>query len=613
MFQMSMLHTAVRESPVSIAFRRRKSRLQTPPWTPRPYVAVGAPRLSSHSAFKAEGLHATKEVQERMQELQCSTIPLYPRFQHTPQARSFLSLEEQVNHNADKNDLTTQRVLTKLPVSGRISSIRLSGSKLAFVDIIEDQMKLQVMLSHSAFADSGVTIADFKHFCRLLRRGDYISLKGFRPYKAKNGQLSIQASTLPVILSPCLQRFPVEHRGSATTEFVESNYQPRHVEMQTDPQIIETFKARSALIRAMRQFFESRSFIEVSTPILSTAAGGATAKAFETKATEFPHRKLSLRIAPELWLKRLIVGGMDKIFEIGPSFRNEGLDKTHNPEFTTCEFYAVRHDLRQLMDMTKQLITDIAMAIKALPDRYTNAPSYLLDSVQGSYEEIDFIPSLNSALGINLTNLSSSSAHSQLLEIFLSHNLPLPGNPTTPRLVDKLSSLYLEPQSSQKPVWITNIPECLSPLAKSYIHPTAPNDQPVAARAELFIAGKEVVNCYEEENSPFEQRRKFLEQQKYANVNPSARPNSNYNGTKTDQADAEEDEEVMKVDEDYLHALEWGLPPTGGWGCGIDRLVMLFTGKERIGDVLSFGNLRAVTRGAEGQSHAADRAGKSSR
>ncbi|KIY02836.1 uncharacterized protein Z520_01301 [Fonsecaea multimorphosa CBS 102226] len=452
------------------------------------------------------------------------------------------------------------------------------------------------MLSHSAFENSGVTLTDFKHFCRLLRRGDYISLKGGRPYKAKNGQLSIRASSMPIILSPCLQRFPVERRGLATTELAASNFQPRHVEMQTDPEIIETIKARATLIRTMRQFFESRSFIEVSTPILSAAAGGATAKPFETKATEFPHRKLSLRIAPELWLKRLVVGGMDRIFEIGPSFRNEGLDKTHNPEFTTCEFYAVGHDLRQLMDMTKQLVSDIGLAIKALPYQYPHAPSYLLESTHGPYEELDFIPSLNSALGVDLPNLSSPSAHSDLLELFHSHNLPLPNNPTVPRLVDKLSSMYLEPQSLQKPLWITNIPECLSPLAKSYIHPTAPNDQPVAARAELFIAGKEVVNCYEEENSPFEQRRKFVEQQKYGTL--KSHPLSPDSKSASGDAEEDVDEEVMKVDEDYLQALEWGLPPTGGWGCGIDRLVMLFTGKERIGDVLSFGNLRAVTRGA---------------
>jgi lysyl-tRNA synthetase class 2 len=189
---------------------------------------------------------------------------------------------------------------------------------------------------------------------------------------------------------------------------------------------------------------------------------------------------------------------------------------------------------------------------------------------------------LNSALEQDLPNLASDTARSDLLQIFNQKSMPLPSKPTIPRLLDKLSSIYLEPQC-QNFTFIINHPECMSPLSKSFIHPTAPNAQPVAARAELFVQGREIINCYEEENSPFEQRRKFMMQQYYA----------------SGDAGTVMDDEAMTIDEDYLRALEWGLPPTGGWGCGIDRLVMLFGGKERIGDVLSFGNLRAVTRGAE--------------
>ena len=193
------------------------------------------------------------------------------------------------------------------------------------------------------------------------------------------------------------------------------------------------------------------------------------------------------------------------------------------------------------------------------------------------YPQIDFIPALNEAMNIELPNLTAPNAQELLETIFIKRNLPTPEIITLPRLLDKLCSMYLEPQFT-KPKWIINIPECLSPLAKSFIHPTAPNKQPVAARAELFVNGKELVNCYEEENSPFEQRRKFIDQQMFA---------------------GNDDPEAMVLDEDYLKALEWGLPPTGGWGLGIDRLVMLYTGRDKISDVLSFGNLRAVTRGAE--------------
>jgi lysyl-tRNA synthetase, class II len=198
------------------------------------------------------------------------------------------------------------------------------------------------------------------------------------------------------------------------------------------------------------------------------------------------------------------------------------------------------------------------------------------------FPEIDFIPALNSALEQDLPNLASETARADLLHIFEQKSIPLPSKPTVPRLLDKLSSIYLEPLS-QNFTFIINHPECMSPLSKSFIHPTAPNAQAVAARAELFVQGREIVNCYEEENSPFEQRRKFTMQQHYA----------------SGDAGNAMDDEAMSIDEDYLRALEWGLPPTGGWGCGIDRLVMLFAGKEKIGDVLSFGNLRAVTRGAE--------------
>ena len=423
------------------------------------------------------------------------------------------------------------------------------------------------------------------------------AVKGISPYNARNGQLSLRATSLPVILSPCLHRFPAEERGSATTNLADSNRQARHVEMLSDPEIIETLKIRSTLLQTMRTFFEVHSFYEVSTPILSAVAGGATAKPFETTATEFRDRKLSLRVAPELWLKRLIIGGMDKIYEIGPSFRNEGLDKTHNPEFTTCEFYAVAHDLQQLMDMTQELFRRIVQHL--LPVIHPKQRSRTWKLLWPDFQVLDFVPSLNSALGVDLPNLSLPSAHSALLSIFQSKDLALPSNPTVPRLVDKLSSIYLEQQSADKPLWIKGIPECLSPLAKSFIHPSAPNEQPVAARAELFIHGREVVNCYEEENSPFEQRRKFVEQQQYARP----RAIDAYTTTDSDIAIVE-DEEAMRVDEDYFQALEWGLPPTGGWGCGIERLVMLCAGKERIGDVLSFGNLRAVTRGAERRTEA---------
>jgi tRNA synthetases class II (D, K and N) len=201
---------------------------------------------------------------------------------------------------------------------------------------------------------------------------------------------------------------------------------------------------------------------------------------------------------------------------------------------------------------------------------------------KGPYPQIDFVLGLNEVLGLKIPDLGAESARNDLVEIFEKNKIALPAQRTLPRLLDKLSTSFLEPQCD-KPTWIVNHPECLSPLSKSFIHPSPDVAQPVAARAELFIGGQEIVNCYEEENSPFEQRHKFAMQQTYALTGDG----------KTS------DPEAMQEDEAYLRALEWGLPPTGGWGCGIDRLVMLLTGKQRINDVLTFGNLRSVTRTPE--------------
>ncbi|KAL9087799.1 MAG: hypothetical protein Q9159_003482 [Coniocarpon cinnabarinum] len=354
------------------------------------------------------------------------------------------------------------------------------------------------------------------------------------------------------------------------------------------------------MLRHVRGFFQNREFVEVTTPLLTRRAGGALARPFDTTATEFSNVNLQLRIAPELFLKRLICGGMEKIFEIGPAFRNEGIDARHNPEFYICEFYQIMTDLNDLILMTEELLSSLMAMTKSARSTMTSLPDPATLGLSTPFKRVEFIPALEQAIrphldGFTFPNLSNEEEARASLATALgvcgrqsedsSSVFSIPG------MLDELSSLLLEVQSNEGALWITHHPACMSPLAKSFnVEYAALHGQshPVSARAELFIKGVEYVNCYEEENSPIEQRRKFLEQRGYQLQDRGKSIN-----------EANEDE--LAIDENYVQALEWGMPPTGGWGCGVDRLVGLFSGRKRIADVLSFGTLaNVVALGSQG-------------
>ncbi|KAJ5719131.1 hypothetical protein N7493_007586 [Penicillium malachiteum] len=517
-------------------------------------TAIQFPRNGSSTASPE------RAFQERVQQVKISQADPYPRLavdKRTLSCADFRSKYEGLANNDSVEDTVV--------VSGRIRTYRLAGSKLIFFDIVQDGHKIQVMCNKGQL--EGIEPQDFKKLYRLLRRGDSFTVTG-HPHRTARGELTVNATKLPQLLSPCLHDVPVHDVSHEVSPY------PRHVQFLADPTAADIIRARSSLTQYLRQFFVDRSFMEVSTPIIGGIAGGAIARPFVTSATEFPERELSLRIAPELWLKRLVVGGFDKVFEIGQSFRNEGLDKTHNAEFTTCEFYHAYANLEDLMRISEELLSGMAAHIEAFNKNNTLNPTQV--NFAAPFKRIDFITGIEEAINQKLPDLSSPDALDKIRALFQTLSLDLPENPTLPRLLDELCGTYVEPQCID-PTFIINPPECLSPLSKSFIHPTT--GQCVAARGELFIEGKEVINTYEEENSPFEQRRKFEDQLQFSHAAG----------------------ETGEIDESYLEALEWGLPATGGWGCGIDRLVMLFTGAKRIGDVLAFGNLRAVTRrtGAE--------------
>ncbi|KAJ5859180.1 hypothetical protein N7534_004457 [Penicillium rubens] len=385
----------------------RQSRIQTP-FTPR--LTLQSIRKNSSTASPG------KAFQERVQQIKDACSDPYPRLAVDTRTVSCAEFRSRYAKLAD-NDSVEDTVI----VSGRIRTYRLAGSKLIFFDIVQDGHKVQVMCNKRRL--ESVSPEDFKKFYRLLRRGDAFSVTG-RPHRTGRGELTVDVNELPQLLSPCLHDVPVHGTEHETSPY------PRHVQFLANPATADIIRARSALVQYLRQFFVDRSFMEVSTPIVGSVAGGAIARPFYTSATEFPDRQLSLRIAPELWLKRLVVGGFEKIFEIGPSFRNEGLDKTHNAEFTTCEFYQAYANLENLMAMTEDLLSGMAAHIRALNTTGTLNPTTA--NFTAPFRRVDFLTGIEEATGHKLPNLESPDALDKVHAIFTELSLPLPTNPTLP-------------------------------------------------------------------------------------------------------------------------------------------------------------------------------------
>ncbi|OLL23121.1 Lysine--tRNA ligase, mitochondrial [Neolecta irregularis DAH-3] len=445
----------------------------------------------------------------------------------------------------------------EITVRGRISSVRKASSKLAFYDICHQASKIQIVCSAKSYIPK---TPSFFEITRLLHRGDYVEITGL-PGRTKTGQLSIFANSAISLLAPCLHAIP------ASLKDPEKRFSNRHVDFLVNPQSMNSIRIRSLVLNYIRHYLLQKGFVEVETPVLAESSGGANALPFETSSRAVGDDvPLHLRISPELWLKRLVIGGFDKVFEIGKSFRNEGIDATHNPEFTTCEFYQSFAGLDELMDMTEELLIGINNTV--------NESGILKSQVEikGSFNRLNFIPALEEAMNRPLPDLTSPTIVEELVSLFQDLHIPLPRLSTAPRLLDKLSSKYLEPQC-QDPTFIYNIPALLSPLAKS--SPT----NTIARRFELYIHAQELCNAYEEENNPLLQRHKFQMQQH--------------------DRETHVDLETQTVDESFITALEWGLPPTAGWGLGIDRLCMLITAQLRINEVLPFGGLKQSIRQAD--------------
>lgn len=446
-----------------------------------------------------------------------------------------------------------------ISMAGRIMSRRIMGSA-SFVELQDSTGRIQVYLKRDDLCpDEDKTLYNTV-FKKLLDLGDFIGIKGY-VFTTQTGEISVHVTAL-TLLSKSLKPLPIVKRdeeGNIYDGFTdpEMRYRQRYVDLTVNPGFKQIFINRSKVINTMRGYFDDQGWMEVETPILQPIHGGAAARPFAThhNTLDMP---LYLRIANELYLKRLIVAGFDGVYEFGKMFRNEGMDRTHNPEFTSMEIYVAYKDYIWMMAMVEECLEKVALAIHGKP--VVKVGDYEIN-FEGPYEKLTMYESIQKYTGIDVSVMTEE----EIKTVCKSLDIEIDNSMGRGKLIDELFSEKVEANLIQ-PTYITDYPLEMTPLAKKHR-----NKEGLVERFELFVMGKEIANAYSELNDPIDQRERFEDQLKLA---------------------ARGDDEAMAMDDDFIRALEYGMPPTSGLGIGIDRLVMLMTDQSTIQEVLFFPQMR---------------------
>ena len=492
-----------------------------------------------------------QEIQRRqsLDELRALHIEPYPAAEYPVNAYS-----DEIKANFSEDAETPREVC----IAGRLMGRRIMG-KASFAELMDSKGRIQVYVTRDDICPEEDKTLYNSVFKKLLDLGDFIGVKGF-VFRTQTGEISVHAREI-TLLSKSLKPLPVvkEKDGVVYDAFndPELRYRQRYVDLLVNPEVKEIFRKRSKVVSTMRQVLDEAGYTEVETPILQPIPGGASARPFITHHNSLD-TDLYLRIATELYLKRLIVGGFEGVYEIGKNFRNEGMDRNHNPEFTCMELYVQYKDYNWMMNSTEQLLERICVAVNGTPETVIDGKTI---SFKAPYRRLPILEAIKEKTGHDLNGKSEE----EIREVCKQLGLEIDDTMGKGKLIDEIFGEFCEGTFIQ-PTFITDYPVEMSPLTKK--HRTNPA---LTERFELMVNGKELANAYSELNDPIDQEERFQEQLRLSEKG---------------------DDEAMFIDQDFLRALQYGMPPTSGIGIGIDRLVMLMTGQTQIQEVLFFPQMK---------------------